>query len=74
MDAPLLSAATHHAWYEALLRRCSAIPAVPTAVVHPCDALSLGAAVDAAALQLIEPILVGPWSCPHQTGHGAGWI
>jgi len=30
------------------------------AVVHPCDALSLGGALDAHAAGLIEPVLVGP--------------
>ena len=30
------------------------------AVVHPCDALSLGSAVDARMAGLIEPVLVGP--------------
>ena len=29
-------------------------------VVHPCDALSLSGAVDAAAAGLIEPVLIGP--------------
>jgi len=30
------------------------------AVVHPCDAVSLSAAIDARAAGLIEPVLVGP--------------
>jgi phosphate acetyltransferase/phosphate butyryltransferase len=30
------------------------------AVVHPCDAVSLSAAVDACAAGLIEPVLIGP--------------
>ncbi|HEY5896697.1 MAG TPA: bifunctional enoyl-CoA hydratase/phosphate acetyltransferase [Burkholderiales bacterium] len=30
------------------------------AVVHPCDAVSLGAALDARAAGLIDPVLVGP--------------
>ena len=30
------------------------------AVAHPCDDVSLEAAVEAARLHLIEPILVGP--------------
>ena len=29
--------------YEALLARCKDMPAVPTAVAHPCDDASLGA-------------------------------
>lgn len=46
--------------YEHLLERCKALPAVPTAVAHPCEASALAAAVEAANLGLIEPILVGP--------------
>jgi phosphate acetyltransferase len=33
---------------------------MPTAVVHPCDKVSLEAVVEAARLKLIDPILVGP--------------
>lgn len=36
------------------------IPAFPTAVVHPCDALSIGGAMQAAAEDMIVPIFVGP--------------
>jgi len=35
-------------------------PPVRTAVVHPCDAASLGGAMAAAESGLIEPVLVGP--------------
>ncbi|WP_213770552.1 bifunctional enoyl-CoA hydratase/phosphate acetyltransferase [Bradyrhizobium sp. dw_78] len=35
-------------------------PPVPTAIAHPCDPESVGAAVEAASAGLIEPILVGP--------------
>jgi phosphotransacetylase len=49
-----------HAWYGALLARCRALAPVVTAVAHPCDPHALGAAVEAAALGLIAPILVGP--------------
>src|SRR5512145_1054730 len=46
--------------YEQLLARCKAMNAIPTAVAHPCDAASLGAAVEAARAGIIAPILVGP--------------
>jgi phosphate acetyltransferase len=49
-----------HEKYERLLDRAKAHAAVPTAVAHPCDESSLTAAVDAAKLGLIKPILVGP--------------
>ena len=46
--------------YEALLARCKDMPAVPTAVAHPCDDASLGAVVEAARAGIITPMLVGP--------------
>jgi len=64
--------ATAHAWYEALLARCRGLAAVPTAVAHPCDAHALGAAVEAAELGLIEPILVGPEAKIRQAAAEAG--
>ena len=49
-----------HEKYQRLLDFCKALPPTPTAVVHPCDESSLRAAIDAARLGLIAPILVGP--------------
>src|SRR4029079_18607999 len=49
-----------HVKYERLLDFCRSLPPTPTAVAHPCDESSLRGAVDAAALGLIAPILVGP--------------
>ena len=46
--------------YQKLLDFCKTLPPTPTAVAHPCDQTSLEAAVDAAKLGLIAPILVGP--------------
>ena len=46
--------------YEELLARSKEIGAIPTAVAHPCDDVSLGAAVEAARVGIITPILVGP--------------
>lgn len=45
---------------ERLLALGSARPPVRTAVVHPCDPVSLTGALEAARLGLIEPVLVGP--------------
>jgi phosphotransacetylase len=45
---------------QILLGRCRALPPLPTAIVHPCDAASLEGAVLAARQGLIRPILVGP--------------
>jgi phosphotransacetylase len=60
---PMTMPERDHAWYRALLARCEGLPAAVTAVVHPCDETSIAAAVEAAELGLIEPILVGP---PHR--------
>jgi phosphotransacetylase len=58
-EAPESSFHTH-GWRQALLKRCKGLPPIPTAVAHPCDVEALRAAVDAAAAELITPILVGP--------------
>jgi phosphate acetyltransferase len=49
-----------HEKYERLIAAAKALPRLAVAVAHPCDAPSLGAALEAAGLGLIEPILVGP--------------
>ncbi|MDE2200350.1 MAG: bifunctional enoyl-CoA hydratase/phosphate acetyltransferase [Rhodospirillales bacterium] len=49
-----------HDSYHHLMQRCAGRPPMPTAIVHPCDAASLTAAVDAARAGLIVPVLVGP--------------
>ncbi|MEO7324931.1 MAG: bifunctional enoyl-CoA hydratase/phosphate acetyltransferase [Dokdonella sp.] len=45
---------------HSLLDRAKKLGAIATAVVHPCDATSLAAALQARAAGLIVPILVGP--------------
>jgi phosphate acetyltransferase len=49
-----------HEKFERLLAVAQRQPAVITAVVHPCDEVSLKGAIEAARLKLIVPILVGP--------------
>ena len=49
-----------HESFEDLLRRASALPPLPTAIVHPCDRDSLAGALEAAAAGFIEPVLIGP--------------
>jgi phosphate acetyltransferase len=49
-----------HQKYERLIAAAKAKPPVVTAIVHPCDAVSLGSTVEAARLGLIVPILVAP--------------
>ena len=46
--------------YQRLLAMARRLPPVATAVVHPCDAVSLAGAVEAYRLGLIAPILVAP--------------
>jgi phosphotransacetylase len=46
--------------YERLIAALRGVPPTPTAVAHPCDASSLGGAVEAARAGLITPLLVGP--------------
>jgi phosphate acetyltransferase len=49
----------HHRFDE-LVARAQQQPPVVTAVVHPCDQVSLESALEGARLKLIRPILVGP--------------
>ena len=49
-----------HGLARELLARCASLPPLATAVVHPCDPLSLAGAIQAAQAGLILPILVGP--------------
>jgi phosphotransacetylase/acyl dehydratase len=50
----------HNDGFVPLFGACAYLPAVACAVVHPCDRDSLQGAVDAAAHDLIVPVLVGP--------------
>lgn len=50
----------HGAVHDAILAKAQGLPALPVAVVHPCDGASLQGALHAHALGLIDPILVGP--------------
>jgi phosphate acetyltransferase/phosphate butyryltransferase len=48
------------AQYARLIAQTEPLDPVRTAVVHPCDALSLTGALDAAHQGMIAPVLVGP--------------
>ena len=56
-----------------LFRACEGLPAVRCAVVHPCDADSLGGAMAAAQRGLIEPVLVGPQAKIRAVAKEGGW-
>jgi phosphate acetyltransferase len=49
-----------HDRYQELIDRCAGLEPIPTAVVHPCDEVSLAGAVRAAQARLIKPVLIGP--------------
>ncbi|MCW2283528.1 phosphate acetyltransferase [Rhodoblastus acidophilus] len=49
-----------HEKYKHLIERAVKAGPVTVAVAHPCDAVSLEGAVEAARMKLIHPILVGP--------------
>jgi phosphate acetyltransferase len=59
-EKPAASADRRHEKFERLVARAQGHGPVTTAVAHPCDRASLESAVEAAALKLIVPILVGP--------------
>jgi len=46
--------------YQRLIKAVEDMPALATAVVHPCDEVSLAGALQAAEHNLIAPVLVGP--------------
>ena len=46
--------------YERVLARCKDVPPITTAIAHPCDDVSVAAAIDAARAGILQPILVGP--------------
>ncbi len=58
--------------YEQLLERCRKLPAVPTAVAHPCEESALAGALEAGAKGLITPILVGPAARIREIAEKAG--
>jgi phosphotransacetylase len=58
--------------YERLLERCEGLQPIPTAVVHPCEAGALTAAIEAGRKGLIVPILVGPFKKIDQVAADAG--
>lgn len=59
--------------FDRLLAACGGVPAMPTAVVAPTDANSLGGAWEATRAALIEPILVGPEAGIRAAAAAIGW-
>lgn len=49
-----------HPHLASILKQAQALPAMPTAIIHPTEKYSLSGAMAAAEYGLIEPVLVGP--------------
>lgn len=60
MPDDVAAAPKAHEKYEQLIALARQLDGVAMAVAHPCDAVSLESAVEAARLGLIRPVLVGP--------------
>jgi phosphate acetyltransferase len=60
IDETTGSAMRRHEKYDRLIAAARGVPAIPTAVAHPCDETSLKGALDAAVAGMIKPLLVGP--------------
>ena len=58
--------------FNALVEQAHELPPMPTAVVHPCDSLSLLGAIQAEQAGLIEPFWVGPRAKIEATAADAG--
>lgn len=59
-DAPATGNPRRHDRYDHLIAAARQLHPTRTAVVHPCNEVSLESAIEAQKLGLIEPILVGP--------------
>ena len=58
--------------FARLLKHCEPLAAVSCAVAHPCDPDSLMGALEAARLDLIMPVLVGPAARIRALARGLG--
>jgi phosphate acetyltransferase len=58
--------------YRQLIEATRSLDPVRTAVVHPCDALSLAGALEAKSQGLIVPVLVGPDAKMRKAAEAAG--
>ena len=65
MNKPKPAEFVSHPRTAALIARARALPPLRTAIVYPCNAEALAAALSARALGLTDPILVGPASRLH---------
>ena len=71
-DSSVPRVAQTHEKYERLIGKTKSIAAVPTAVVWPCEEHALAGPIDAAADNIIAPILVGSEALIRATAQKAG--
>jgi phosphotransacetylase/acyl dehydratase len=71
IEMPEVRVATHDHYHRLLEQARSADP-VLTAIIHPCSAAAIQAAVEAAEAGLIAPILIGPPAKIAQAAREAG--
>ena len=71
IEAPARTGVNEHARFRELMQKAQELAPITVAVAHPCDEASLEAAVKAAEMNLIVPILVGPKEriCSVAAGH-----
>lgn len=65
-------ATRRHGRFEHFLQSARELPPMLTAIVHPCDAAAVSAAIEAREEGLIEPVLVGPEHKIHAAAGEAG--
>jgi len=63
---------TTHPYYDRLIAAARTQGPVTVAVAHACDRYAIEAALDAARIGLIEPLLVGPQARIHAAADAAG--
>ncbi|MGD9636579.1 MAG: bifunctional enoyl-CoA hydratase/phosphate acetyltransferase [Pirellulales bacterium] len=59
---PAISVVDRYARFRQLVQKAEGLDPIRMAIVHPVDVETLSGAYEAAASQIIEPILVGPYS------------
>ncbi|PZP31606.1 MAG: enoyl-CoA hydratase [Roseateles depolymerans] len=66
------AAVQRHDGYAQILKQARSLGPLPTAVVHPCSADALRAALEARDQELLLPVLVGPTARIQATADAAG--
>lgn len=59
-ETPLIRVFDPESHLKVMLDRAAKLPTITCGVVHPCDRESLSGAMEAASMNLIDPILIGP--------------